>query len=79
MPVGAKATQEVTECMHLQMFFNLSLLELETLRVARIHLTEEVITPWELESSSSFPEIVYDDVETIKGMNIVSTTTAKHR
>ena len=24
-----------------------------------------------------FPEIVYDDVETIKGMNIVFTTTAK--
>ena len=24
-----------------------------------------------------FPEIVYDDVETVKGMNIVFTTTAK--
>jgi large subunit ribosomal protein L5 len=79
MPVGAKVTLR-GENMYTfaDKLFNLSLPRVRDFKgMSRDSFDGRGNYAMGLKEQLIFPEIVYDDVETIKGMNIVFTTTAK--
>ena len=79
MPVGAKVTLR-GDNMYLfaDKLFNLSLPRVRDFKgLSRNSFDGRGNYSMGLKEQLIFPEIVYDDVETIKGMNIVFTTTAK--
>lgn len=79
MPVGAKVTIR-GERMYAfaDKLFNISLPRVRDFKgVSRDSFDGRGNYSMGVKEQLIFPEIVYDDVETIKGMNIVFTTTAK--
>ncbi len=79
MPVGAKVTLRGE---HMYTFadklFNLSLPRVRDFKgLSRDSFDGRGNYSMGLKEQLIFPEIVYDDVETVKGMNIVFTTTAE--
>ena len=79
MPVGAKVTLR-GENMYVfaDKFFNLSLPRVRDFKgVSTNSFDGRGNYSMGIKEQLIFPEIVYDDVDTIKGMNIVFTTTAK--
>lgn len=79
MPVGAKVTLR-GENMYVfaDKFFNLSLPRVRDFKGVSINSFDgRGNYSMGIKEQLIFPEIVYDDVDTIKGMNIVFTTTAK--
>ena len=79
MPVGAKVTLRGDNMyVFADKFFNISLPRVRDFKgVSRNSFDGRGNYSMGIREQLIFPEIVYDDVETIKGMNIVFTTTAK--
>ena len=79
MPVGAKVTLRGDRMyVFADKLFNLSLPRVRDFKgLSRNSFDGRGNYSMGLKEQLIFPEIVYDDVETIKGMNIVFTTTAK--
>ena len=79
MPVGAKVTLRGDRMYTFaDKLFNLSLPRVRDFKgLSRNSFDGRGNYSMGLKEQLIFPEIVYDDVETIKGMNIVFTTTAK--
>ena len=79
MPVGAKVTLRGDRMYAFaDKFFNLSLPRVRDFKgVSKNSFDGRGNYSMGIREQLIFPEIVYDDVETIKGMNIVFTTTAK--
>ena len=79
MPVGAKVTLRGDRMYTFaDKLFNLSLPRVRDFKgLSRDSFDGRGNYSMGLKEQLIFPEIVYDDVETIKGMNIVFTTTAK--
>lgn len=79
MPVGAKVTLRGDRMyVFADKLFNLSLPRVRDFKgLSRDSFDGRGNYSMGLKEQLIFPEIVYDDVETIKGMNIVFTTTAK--
>ena len=79
MPVGAKVTLRGDKMYAFaDKLFNLSLPRVRDFKgVSRNSFDGRGNYSMGIREQLIFPEIVYDDVETIKGMNIVFTTTAK--
>ena len=79
MPVGAKVTLRGDKMYEFaDKFFNLSLPRVRDFKgVSKNSFDGRGNYSMGLKEQLIFPEIVYDQVETIKGMNIVFTTTAK--
>ena len=72
MPVGAKVTLRGDK------FFNISLPRVRDFKgVSKNSFDGRGNYSMGIKEQLIFPEINYDDVETVKGMNIVFTTTAK--
>ncbi|NLY81180.1 MAG: 50S ribosomal protein L5 [Clostridiales bacterium] len=79
MPVGAKVTLR-GENMYLfaDKFFNISLPRVRDFKgVSKNSFDGRGNYSMGIKEQLIFPEIVYDNVDTVKGMNIVFTTTAK--
>ncbi len=79
MPVGAKVTLR-GENMYVfaDKFFNISLPRVRDFKgVSKNSFDGRGNYSMGIKEQLIFPEIVYDDVDTVKGMNIVFTTTAK--
>lgn len=79
MPVGAKVTLR-GDNMHVfaDKFFNISLPRVRDFKgVSKNSFDGRGNYSMGIKEQLIFPEINYDDVETVKGMNIVFTTTAK--
>jgi large subunit ribosomal protein L5 len=79
MPVGAKVTLRGTNMyVFVDKLFNVSLPRVRDFRgVSRNSFDGRGNYSMGIKEQLIFPEIVYDNVDTIKGMNIVFTTTAK--
>lgn len=79
MPVGAKVTLRGDRMYAFaDKLFNLSLPRVRDFKgVSRNSFDGRGNYSMGIKEQLIFPEIVYDDVETVKGMNIVFTTTAK--
>ena len=79
MPVGAKVTLRGDNMYEFaDKFFNISLPRVRDFKgVSKNSFDGRGNYSMGIREQLIFPEIVYDDVETIKGMNIVFTTTAK--
>ena len=79
MPVGAKVTLRGDRMYEFaDKFFNISLPRVRDFKgLNRDSFDGRGNYSMGLKEQLIFPEIVYDEVETIKGMNIVFTTTAK--
>ena len=79
MPVGAKVTLRGTNMyVFVDKLFNVSLPRVRDFRgVNRNSFDGRGNYSMGIKEQLIFPEIVYDNVDTIKGMNIVFTTTAK--
>ena len=79
MPVGAKVTLRGDRMYTFaDKLFNISLPRVRDFKgLSRNSFDGRGNYSMGLKEQLIFPEIVYDDVETIKGMNIVFTTTAK--
>ncbi|NLY87462.1 MAG: 50S ribosomal protein L5 [Clostridiales bacterium] len=79
MPVGAKVTLRGNRMyVFADKLFNLALPRVRDFKgLSRNSFDGRGNYSMGLKEQLIFPEIVYDDVETIKGMNIVFTTTAK--
>ena len=79
MPVGAKVTLRGDRMyIFADKLFNISLPRVRDFKgLSRNSFDGRGNYSMGLKEQLIFPEIVYDDVETIKGMNIVFTTTAK--
>lgn len=79
MPVGAKVTLRGDNMyVFIDKFFNISLPRVRDFKgVSRNSFDGRGNYSMGIREQLIFPEINYDDVETIKGMNIVFTTTAK--
>jgi len=79
MPVGAKVTLRGDRMYEFaDKFFNISLPRVRDFKgVSKDSFDGRGNYSMGIKEQLIFPEIVYDQVETIKGMNIVFTTTAK--
>ena len=79
MPIGCKVTLRGDRMYAFaDKFFNLSLPRVRDFKgVSKNSFDGRGNYSMGIREQLIFPEIVYDDVETIKGMNIVFTTTAK--
>lgn len=79
MPVGAKVTLRGDNMYNFaDKLFNLSLPRVRDFKgVSRNSFDGRGNYSMGIREQLIFPEIVYDEVETVKGMNIVFTTTAK--
>lgn len=79
MPVGAKVTLRGDNMyVFVDKFFNVSLPRVRDFKgVSRNSFDGRGNYSLGIKEQLIFPEINYDDVETVKGMNIVFTTTAK--
>lgn len=79
MPVGAKVTLRGNRMyVFADKLFNIALPRVRDFRgLSRDSFDGRGNYSMGLKEQLIFPEIVYDDVDTIKGMNIVFTTTAK--
>ena len=79
MPVGAKVTLRGDNMYYfVDKFFNIALPRVRDFKgVSRNSFDGRGNYSMGIKEQLIFPEINYDDVETIKGMNIVFTTTAK--
>ena len=79
MPVGCKVTLRGDNMYEfIDKFFNISLPRVRDFKgVSRNSFDGRGNYSMGIKEQLIFPEINYDDVETIKGMNIVFTTTAK--
>lgn len=79
MPVGAKVTLRGDRMYNFaDKLFNISLPRVRDFKgVSRNSFDGRGNYSMGLKEQLIFPEIVYDQVETVKGMNIVFTTTAK--
>ena len=79
MPVGAKVTLRGNKMyVFADKLFNISLPRVRDFKgLSRNSFDGRGNYSMGLKEQLIFPEIVYDDVDTIKGMNIVFTTTAK--
>ena len=79
MPVGAKVTLRGDKMyVFADKLFNISLPRVRDFKgLSRNSFDGRGNYSMGLKEQLIFPEIVYDDVDTIKGMNIVFTTTAK--
>lgn len=79
MPVGAKVTLRGNRMyVFADKLFNLALPKVRDFKgLSRDSFDGRGNYSMGLKEQLIFPEIVYDDVDTIKGMNIVFTTTAK--
>ncbi len=79
MPVGAKVTLRCDNMYEFaDKFFNISLPRVRDFKgVSKNSFDGRGNYSMGIKEQLIFPEINYDDVETVKGMNIVFTTTAK--
>ena len=79
MPVGAKVTRRGDNMYEFaDKFFNISLPRVRDFKgVSKNSFDGRGNYSMGIKEQLIFPEINYDDVETVKGMNIVFTTTAK--
>ena len=79
MPVGAKVTLRVDNMyVFADKFFNISLPRVRDFKgVSKNSFDGRGNYSMGIKEQLIFPEINYDDVETVKGMNIVFTTTAR--